>query len=161
MNIIAIDQSLRQTGIYVESTGNTYVIKTKGLSEGEALNKLYYRLKTGIEKNSPCIIVYEGNSCFGSLGYGASTLFAAIGIIKLIAAQTKNIIYEMPVNTWKTFIFGKKRKEWPKKGNKTAADTAEYLRIVQHFTGKKFQTTDEADAYMIYEAYVNKVSIKI
>lgn len=153
MGIISIDPSLRQTGIYDEFTDTTHIIKTGLEEEGVALNKIYTVLTNGIRKRGPCIIVYEGNSCFGSLGYGASSLFAVIGIIRMIAAQQGCVAIEMPVQTWKTFIFGKARKEWPTKGNKARHYIVAYLSAVEAAIGRHFETTDEADAFMIYKTF--------
>ena len=76
------------------------------------------------------------------------------GIIKALAVHYGVRIEEMASSTWKSYIFGSKKTNWPQK-KKTKRGTEEYLEKVKKATGRKFNTTDEADAYMIYRTFVN------
>ena len=147
MNIIAVDPSLRQTGIYNSVTDQTTIIKTSE-TENFALYKIFETINAFYKQHKPQIVIVERPS-FNSFGNGVTKLAAVNGIIKIMAMHQGARVVEMSPMTWKSSVFGKDRKQWPKKAKKS-----EYLKAVKTQTGRSFKTTDEADAYMIFTTYM-------
>lgn len=150
--IIAIDPSLRSTGLFVEETRKTFAIAPKG-HEYQALYEIFLEVNKFFRTYRPSDIVIE-QLAYSRHSRGISSLAAVHGVIKVAAMHYKITIHELAPTSWKSFIFGGKRTGWPKKG-KSKKITMQYLDAVKKATGHGFKTTDEADAYMIYKTYIN------
>lgn len=151
MNVISIDPSLRSTGIYVKSPiaeeEYSSCIKTKGnlyrmlaliLSELDCDELIYPELWNVID-----IAIIEKQ-------FMNNEQQKVCGVIMGVIARNGIPIVEIQPQIWQSII------GWDRllKGinKKTAAGIRLYLDRVKSITCKSFDTTDEADAYMMYSA---------
>lgn len=147
MNVIAIDFSKRKTGIFLRINGQekSRLIKNKyNATQGQALVNINNSFKN---------LLNEFEIDFGLIeGYGFNLknkrsmvpMCEVGGTIKLVFANRGIPLIEIPIQTWKMLTInfkGKKEKNLDK-----------YLGMVSKTYGKEFKTSDEADAFMIYQA---------
>lgn len=150
--VIAIDPSLRSCGFFIPEGDKSLAIRSTE-HEYTALHKILEGTAKIFKTYRPEQIVIE-RLAFSKHSRSVSAMGEVHGIIKALAVHYNVEIVEMSSNTWKSYIFGSRMKAWPRKG-KTKKATAVYLDRVKKATGRSFQTTDEADAYMIYRTFIN------
>lgn len=140
MNIISIDFSKISTGVYTNINGKeaSFAIKIKSsVKLPDAMCIIY---------NEFTKILDDNNYDFGLIEwiYRGTSLLKISGVICLAFAQHKIPLVEIPAMTWKSVLgickLDKKH------------DPDKYMSFVETKYGKVFDTTDEADAYMSYQA---------
>ena len=143
LNILCIDPSLRSTGVLKLKEGKitTYVIKRKE----ERVEALGWFLKhfAYVAKETTWDLVLIESYSFGSYSSAVTVQAEIGGIIRGIFSGYKVPIIEMPIQTWKA-ITGIRMK----KG--TLLEKSDYLNKVQEVVGYRFETTDEADAFLMF-----------
>lgn len=157
MNIISIDPGKLSLGYFICKRDKTKISGTIKSKRTEDLKTIYERIAGEIERlkeeHQIEAAFLEGYS-FGSFGKSKSVshLAEVIGIVKyiLLKGQSPPIrIIVVPIGTWKAAL---QKVYLPKtKGKK-------YLAYVNDHFKRKFETCDEADAFMITVAmyYVSK-----
>lgn len=143
MNVITIDYSKKCTGIFTKIDGveTSLTIRNKvKCSQEKALCNIYTQF---IELLSSFrfdfgVVEVPRNSAF-QMG-----MFEIGGVIKLAFAQKGIPLIPIYVQTWKTLTIKKADKKRVKA----------YLDLVEDKYKRRFKTTDEADAYMIYKAII-------
>jgi len=143
MRIISIDPSLRSTGIFYVEDGavNSEVIQKKG-DRLEVLG--YMARKFALESKGFDLLIIEDYS-FGAGGSRSITVQAELGgLIRGLFSARGVPILEMPIQLWKavTDIRGKKG---------TAMEKSDYLNLVGEKFKVRFKTTDESDAFLMYQ----------
>lgn len=145
MRIISVDPSLRSLGIFYQENGeiNSDVIQRTEKDRLDVLGRICLKFAKESALGWDLLIV-EGYS-LGATNSNAVTVQAEVGgLIRGLFTARKVPIIEVPIPTWKHVT-----KTTLKKGNAMA--TSDYLNEVIRKFGIKFKTTDEADAYMLYE----------
>jgi len=142
MNIISIDPSKLKTGVFtrIDKIESSFVIKNKtGSTIGETLIKIYSEFSKILDAGVYDFGMVENprHSSF------AMYMFEIIGVIKLAFAEHGIPIIPVYVQTWKTLTM---------KGVNKKENAAVYLKIVKKKYDREFKTTDEADAFLIYQA---------
>ncbi len=143
MNVISIDQSKTSTGVYcrVFKKDFFYRVRTKyGISQGEALTSIFIQLSTILEMNTFDFAIMEGYA------YGSPTVTISAevgGVIKLALSRHKiNDVLQIAPGSWKKHTIGTVKK----------SPIKPYLQAVSDKFKLFFDNTDEADAYMMYQA---------
>lgn len=147
MNVISIDPSKYSTGIFTKIDGqeNSFVIlNKKGCSQEEALKNIYQVFTSILKKEKYHFGLIEGYGFnFKSKNIRSVIPMSEVGgVIKLIFAQAEIPLITVPVQTWRTLTIGRINKK--SKDNYLAAISIKY--------GCNFSTTDESDAFLIYQA---------
>lgn len=154
MNVINIDQSKTSTGVYcrVFQKDFFYRIRTKhGIPHVEALNSIFIQLSTILEMNTFDFAIMEGYA------YGSPTVTISAevgGVIKLALGRHQIFdVLQIAPGSWKKHTIGTIKKS-PVKPYLNAC----YAKFLMHFTN-----TDEADAYMMYQAVkaIGKTTYKL
>ncbi len=143
LNIIAIDPSLRSTGVFTVLDGkiNSYVLNFKE-DRMTVLGK--YLKHFASEAKDFDLLIIEDYS-FGSQSRSVTIQAEVGGVIRsAFSARGKKII-EVPIQTWKaaTGIRGDKV---------SLTGKSDYLNQVAGKYKVMFKTTDEADAFLLYMA---------
>ncbi len=143
MNVISIDQSKTSTGVYcrVFKKNFFYRVRTKhGISTGEALDSIFIQLSTILEINSFDFAIMEGYA------YGSPTVTKSAevgGVIKLALARYKiHDILTIAPKSWKKHTIGSISK----------SPITPYLQAVFDKYDLYFKNTDEADAFLMFQA---------
>lgn len=139
MNIISIDFSKISTGVYTNINGkeSSFAIKIKSsVKLPDVICIIYNEFTKILDDNS-----YD----YGLIEwiYRGTSLLKISGVICLAFAQHKIPLVEIPTMTWKS-VLGICRLD-----KKHGHD--KYMLFVKTKYGKVFETTDEADAYMMYQ----------
>lgn len=148
LNIIAIDPSMRSTGIFYFkqgiSTSEAYCRKQDRLE----LYGLYLKKFMGIAKETKWDLCIIEDYAFGKSGGSRSMsgLAEIGGIIRSVFSAHHVPMIEIFPTTWQSFT----KFKYPKA---TASDKNEYRAKFCEVFGKgdwTFETTDECDAYLLY-----------
>lgn len=148
MNILSIDQSKYSTGLYFNKSEKSFLIPNKsGITNGKAGMNIYDSLQmiyTEIvfEVKYLDLVMIEG---YGNNPKNRRSVFAMAemtGIIKLFFEQKGIPVLTVPVQIWKANAI---------RLTKSKTTDTDYLKAVKNRYGKLFKTTDEADAFMIYD----------
>lgn len=143
LDIITIDPSKICTGYYINTTDETGVIKNKTKTGNEdVLINIYYRMEDIVEQRNFDLAVIEGYSFNPVNPVAASVLMEIGGVIKLVFADHNIPVISIPPQSWRSKTIGKIKK----------SSKGKYIQAVKEKYGREFETTDEADAYMIYMA---------
>lgn len=145
MRIIAVDPSLRSLGIFFQEDGeiNSAVIQRTEKERLDVLGRICLKFAREAALGWDLLLI-EGYA-LGATNSNSVTVQAEIGgLIRGLFTARKVPIIEVPIPTWQSVT-----KTTIKKGNAMA--TSNYLNDVVKKFGIRFQTTDEADAFMIYE----------
>jgi hypothetical protein len=140
MNIISVDFSKRCTGVYYrhyDGEGSFIITNKAKVTQGQALMTIYREVTNFlIQKKHFDIALIEKI-------FRGDTFIEICGVITLSLAQAGIPIVKIPVQTWKsvTGFFRLDKKKNP----------AEYLTAVKEIYKHEFKTTDEADAFLIYQ----------
>ena len=155
MNVIAIDPGPTTTGVYLFKQGKEqslsilrqgghyeYMVKLRG-----AVITLCYapaRDDSGVVTTDMAIVE---DYPYGMPGDRAAHAIEVGAVVREALTSVGVPIVAIPISTWKSITIGVKR---VKRGS--ARIVREYLEAVQALYGRVFVTTDEADAFMMYEA---------
>lgn len=145
MRVISCDPSLRSLGLFFMEDGeiNSNVIQRTEKDRLEVLGRICLKFAREAALNWDLLVI-EGYA-LGATNSNAITVQAEIGgLIRGIFTARKVPIIEVPIPTWKHVT-----KTTLKKGNAMA--TSEYLNEGVRKFGIRFKTTDELDAFLIYE----------
>lgn len=148
MRVCALDPSLRSFGVYMNRDGvETSEVKRIPATESDRLDTLV-RLGTWLSRlSSPdqqwdlCLV--EGYS-MGSNSSSVTVQAEIGGIARFLFAGRKVPVIEVPPQVWKS-VTGVRLK----KG--TSMHKSDYLNAVRTLYGKDFSTTDECDAFLLYQ----------
>lgn len=145
LNVIAIDPSKSRTGIYISQPGQSLSVRNKPTEtqEGAVKNVFLYFQHLLSEKDID-LGVMEAYSINMKRPSGILATPEIVGVIRLAFVIHGIPLVNVPAMTWKAMTIGMVKKQ--KKAS------AAYLDMVKLKYGKDFQNTDEADAFMIYEA---------
>lgn len=155
MNIISFDPSLRHTGYFWSIAGieEGGVIETNGdridsLAEiYEAVDALMITCLSCVPDETCLTVAVEGYA-FASRGQAVTVQAEVGGIIRAVCRAHGCTVREIPPLVWKSKILGKIGFRL-KKGTK--AEVKEYLDWARVCTGRTFNTSHEADAFMMAE----------
>ncbi|MCK5606768.1 hypothetical protein KAR91_33000 [Candidatus Pacearchaeota archaeon] len=143
MNVISIDQSKTSTGVYcrVDHHDFFYRIRTKqGMKHGKALQSIENQLSLILEMAQYDFAIMEGYA------YGSPTVTISAevgGVIKLVLSKFGiNDVIQIAPGSWKKHTIGTVKK----------SPIKPYLQAVCIKYCLHFNNTDEADAYMLYQA---------
>jgi Holliday junction resolvasome RuvABC endonuclease subunit len=146
-NTISIDSSLNGTGLYLhdKSGGSeSLTIKPKGDRKKKMLT-INESISNAIDVYDIELMIIE-DYAFNVKKTRSFTILAEVqGIIKMHAYRRDIIVLEVPIFCWKTFF-----SNLPKKENKK-----EYAKFISRRAKKEFKTTDEADAYLLFQTVKN------
>lgn len=141
MNILAVDPSLRSTGMFFIEDGafNSDVIQLKG-DRLEVMGKMLLRFAN--EAKGFDLLIIE-DYAFGGKDRSVTVQAEIGGIIRACFAARGKPIIEVPISTWKAHAGIKLPKDGPLwKSN--------YLNAVAEKFKLRYQTVDEADAFLLY-----------
>lgn len=145
MNAIALDPSLRSFGTYAVRDGvETSEVKRipASVDRLDTLGRLLSWLsRLSAEPWDLCLV--EGYS-MGSIGQAITTMAEVGGIARGLFMARKVPVVEVPPQVWKA-VTGIRLK----KG--TALHKSDYINAVVKLYGKHFETTDQIDAFLIYQ----------
>lgn len=150
LNIIAIDPSLRSTGVFICRKGKCEAYTIARKEERLILLGVYAKHFAKLAKETKwdlCLI--EGYS-FGSHSSAVTVAAEVGGIIRASFSAFGIPIIEVPPMTWKS-ITGLAKLKMPKVSVQNKRD---YLNYCIETFGFTFDTTDEADAFYIFWATV-------
>lgn len=148
LNVISIDPA-KNTGIYVKACGveDWIMIKNKAkVPQGKVLVKIYQEFRNILSKAVFDIALIEGYARNPKNRNSVSSMGEVNGVIKMVLTEFDIPFVSIPVPSWKCLTIGQ-----VKKSNKK-----NYLKAAENVTGIQFDSTDVADAYMIYLA-VSKI----
>lgn len=142
MNIIAVDPSLRSTGVFFVKDGNVdaYVIRMK-LEKNQVLAFLlrHFLLKA----NEFDLLIIE-EYAFSAKGAQASIQGEVGGIIRACFSAKNKKIVEVPIASWHSFTKIKVKKGGGKDWE------VDYCNEVASKFKVRLQTADEADAFLLF-----------
>lgn len=145
MRVLSVDPSLRSLGIFFQEDGeiNSDVIQRTEKDRLDVLGRICLKFARESALSWDLLII-EGYA-LGATNSNAITVQAELGgLIRGLFRARKVPIIEVPIPTWQHVT-----KTKLKKGNAMA--NSDYLNDVVRKFGIRFATTDEADAFMLYE----------
>jgi len=147
MKIISIDPSKYSTGIYTRINGvesSFTVTNEKKSSSEEVLINIYNIFSKLLTVNYKLGLI-EGYGFNPKNKHGITTMTEIVGVIKLTFAQANIPLVVIPIQIWKKYTIGRIDKKQVK----------DYMRAIHFKYEREFETTDEADAFLIYQATKN------
>lgn len=156
MNIISVDPSMRSTGVYCRVDGREYSYLFKNparMTREEVLESTYKAFNALLCSARYMFGLIEGYAYDTSNRRGLYSSVEMVGVIKLCFANYGVPLITIEIPTWKSMTIGHMKKN--KKSQKLL-----YVETVAKKYGKRFGTTDEADAYLIYRA-VKEIGKKV
>jgi len=159
MKIIALDPSLRSFGFYsvvdgIESSGVKRI--PDSFHRLDALGRLLSWLShVSAEPWDLCIVedyAFSGGRDRGQNSRAVTIMAEVGGVARALFMARKVPVLEVPIGVWKA-VTGIRLK----KG--TAAHKSDYLNACSSLYGKRFDTTDEVDAFLLYQT-VKKCGIE-
>lgn len=140
MNIISIDPSKANTGVYMKwyDREHFYTINTSKLkTEAEKYQKIWNEIYLNCQAYDMKMAFIED---YAYSGHRSMTSLAEVKGIILFALYNNNIpVIKVTPSTWQALC----KLDLPKTKNK------EYVNQVNQFYKKDFKTSDECDAYMM------------
>lgn len=143
MRVISLDPSLRSFGIYTNRDGETAskVLQYKG-DRVETLGRLLSKF-SHVSGEGWDLCIVEGYA-MGAKGQGVTVMAEVGGIVRGMFAARGIPVIEVPPEVWKA-VTGIRLK----KGS--TLHKSEYINAVLNLYGVRFETTDECDAFMLYQ----------
>lgn len=146
MNIISIDFSKKNTGVFtkIEGQESSFSISNSYKTPQEdALKKIYEIIDSSLKCENFNLGLIEGYG-FNPLNKSSIIPMSEIGgVIKLAFVINDIPIITVPIQTWKMLTIGNINKDkYPN----------DYLEAVDFKYKRLFSNTDEADAFLIYQA---------
>ena len=148
MNIISIDPSMRSTGVYCRVNGKEYSYSLKNpkrMTREKVLESTYSFFNALLCSAKYAFGLIEGYAYNTSNRQGLYNLIEMVGVIRLCCSNYSVPLVTIGISTWKAMTI-----KHMKKNNKN--QKLYYIETVATKYGKRFSTTDEADAYLIYTA---------
>jgi hypothetical protein len=145
LNIVSIDPSLRSTGLFFCEEGKCRSETLAPKTDRLVTLGFYARYFVKLAKSKDWDLLLIENYSFGSKSNAVTVQAEVGGIIRACFAARGILIVEMPIQTWKA-IAGIRL---PKVSVK---DKSDYKNAVMNKFDFTFDTTDEADAFMIFWA---------
>ena len=143
---MSIDPGSNCTGIYIKCDNIEYITSIKP-QRPNRLKYMFERFDLIVSEWNITYALLE-DYAYGDNLAGKRTLSEIEGVIKCVLEIRGIPCILVPISTWKSFV-----NNWlPKKKNKN------YLQTVKEYYGKQFATTDEADAFMIYNSVEKMIS---
>ena len=141
MNILFVDPSMRSTGVYgIMGDGTlSYTFKTESEHNG-ALGEIAREFR---DKAQYYDVLLIEDYAFSRASQSVSKNGEVGGIIKGNFAYYGKTIIEISISTWKSICNFRMKKD-------TAKTKAAYIDAVYNKFGIHFDSTDSADAYMLY-----------
>ncbi len=157
MDIISFDPSLRCTGIYyrVDDVEKSFTIQTHSSMDrmdvlAEHLDRIMQFLASFNKMTVKCIAVVEGYA-YGIKNSRSMCQMAEVGgIVRGVLRYYRIPVIEIGPIVWKSIALGSHNVRAKKY---TAKDKMMYHLLVAQKFGRRFETTDEADAYMMAWAF--------
>lgn|SRR5512136_76907 len=150
MNVISIDPSKYSTGIYMtvhEVETTTIIDNPKGCSNEQAADKIYDTVYSLLDIGNGTQFDFgliEGYSFNREKWQSIIPLAEIGGVIRLVFYKVGIPLVEIPTQSWRSISgvnkFGIDKQKEPE----------QYLQAIKNYFKKEFNTTDEADAYLIY-----------
>lgn len=145
---MAIDPSLRSTGYYLNWCDVSGVIDCSKTSHTGALLRIGQQIESHI---ASCELVLCEDYTFSRHSRSTSTMGEVKGILTYLARSHGAPIVGVNVQTWRSIFPG--IRDIDKKTNSDA-----YIELASNICdGKRFTSTDDADACMIYHAVVRLI----
>ena len=149
MRVISVDPAVRSTGVFIRTPEErrAYRIQSKPKVDGNhALANLHMKLYKLCVRHYPFDLgLVEAYPIGAKFQQGSMELGAAYGIVRAVMAAFDIPIVAIHPSTWQSLTTGRMPK-----GNK--AKTAAYVGEVERRYRVRFETTDCADAYLIWRA---------
>jgi len=145
MNVISIDFAKYKTGVFTRIGGKekTFTITMpRNSSQEDVLHILYGTFEAILDEDHFHFGLIEGYGFNPENKRSMVPMCEIAGVIKLAFIHAGVPIITMPIQTWKKLTIGRIDKK------KVAA----YLRAVKVKYNREFSNTDEADAFLIYQA---------
>lgn len=157
MTILAIDPSLRSTGICLFTGGKikteTWAYK-KDIKRIDIMSDLYWKIvNLYIDMQGAVDYMVIEDYAFSQIGKRSrgsasiTPLAEVQGLLKGICAAHSSKVVVMSSQTWKSVV------GWVTLPKMKKADIEYYISTTKKLFKKEFKTTDECDAYMIYLAF--------
>lgn len=145
--VISIDPSLRSTGVYAGGKLYTLNNKTnKEVSAIEALKNIYEWFIYFGTKYNPKIALVEDYSYSRSESSSMTDIAEIRGILHVVSFECGFVVIPVNITLWKSIVrFSMQKGTKPKNDNYIVAAR-------QRYPGFDFKSTDEVDAFMIYQA---------
>ena len=155
MNVIAIDPSLKSTGVFLrvlDKNVNFSISPDKNL---DIFNKLCYIYD---EVQAKCIQYHFNNGIYdlgiiegfsyGSQGNAVYQQGMIGGVLRMLLCKRCKKVIEIPPRTWKALTMPK---EFQKLKKGTKKKDAIYCDVINNIYNTNFSITDEADAFLLYK----------
>lgn len=157
MDIVSFDPSLRSTGIYyrVDGIEKSFSIQSHSSMErmdvlAEHLDRIMQFLASFNKMTVKCIAVIEGYA-YGIKNSRSMCQMAEVGgVVRSVLRYYRIPVIEIPTPVWKSIALGSRNVRAKKY---TAKDKMFYHLLVAQKFGRRFETTDEADAFMMAWAF--------
>lgn len=148
MRVVSIDPSLRSLGMFFMEDGefNSSVLQ-HSIRDFPDRIEIYRKMCLRFARESSLgwdLLIVEGYSMAEKSSSSVTGQAEIGGLIRGLFAARNVPIVEVQIPTWQSVT-----KTTLKKGNSMA--TSDYLNDVVRKFGIRFKTTDEADAFLIYE----------
>ena len=145
MNVISIDPGMTSMGLYVYRSGSGYSICIRREENQENYDHLPDVRRAILKYAKGADMALVEDYAYGLPAGRAASSIEAGGVVRATLAEMGIPIVTVPIPTWKALTIKHHRKN-------TVAEKKEYFRIVMEKYGREFTTTDEADAFCIYQA---------
>jgi hypothetical protein len=144
VNVLAIDPSLRFTGLFsmAEGKASTFVFSPKQRDRMAALSEILSYFIT-ISRSAWDLCVIE-DYMVGAKGSQAEVQGEVGGIIRACFMARNIPVIEVPIMTWKS-VTGISIKRG------TSMPDSDYLNMISKKYQRRFKTTHEGDSFLLYE----------
>ena len=139
MTIIAIDQSLNESGYWIDDKENGIIVTKEAKTQFEKILMIRTKLSILYESYKYDTLIMEGYSYGSSNTRFTFTAGELGGVLKLFCHDAHIVLYMVPPTILKKFICGK--------GN---AKKEQMLLQLYKKTGREFNNNNIADAYALY-----------
>lgn len=157
MRIIAIDPSLRSTGIYDLNKGVGTIICwsiKKKIDKNDALARILENANALFMEGADYLIIEDYAYSRAGRSGSVTALAEVCGVLKATARLYDIFVVEIPSTTWKAVVGFKTM------GKGTKAKDLAYCEKVKELFEKEFISSDTADAYMLFLAFKKIVQVK-
>lgn len=149
IDVISVDPSLRSTGVYIAGKDQSFTIKTNPDEDRvQTLSKLMRKWNEIFNGGGQLLLIED--YAFSRNSQSVTKLAEVGGIIRAAAGEFNMQILEIPSTFWKHWT---NQSEAPDK--KKEKDYCEYFSKKY---SRSFATTDEVDAFLIYQSCLNVLS---
>lgn len=150
MQIITFDTGKYSAGVFV-FTGEksaSYTIKNKSKIQEEAIFTMVESVSEILcrhfDRREKILAIIEGYGNSPKNKRSVRINAEIVGAVKYLFYLWNAQVLIMPVQTWKSLTIGRIDKK----------DENNYMQVIKNIYGKSFESTDEADAFLFYQALV-------